>query len=420
MTRAAPWQIELDHLPHDPEPWDVAIVGAGPAGSICALHLARRGYRVLVMERHRFPRDKACGDLLIPDSLDALRRAGLYDRVRALGRPLDGATVSSPSRIEWSVEGEFVVLERRRLDALVARGAAEAGAVVSRGTVRAVANEGPGTAPGRVRPGVRLELADGSEVDARVAILATGADVSLLERLGMVRRKEPTAVALRAYLEAPTGPDRLLISFDRSIVPGYGWIFPLPNGRHNVGIGTLYEPEPGKRPSLKALLDRFLESYPPAREMMEAGGRLSDIRGARLRCGLDGSRAVAGDAESGDERILAIGESIGTTYPFTGEGMGKAMESGEIAARTVHEALSTERAERLRAHPHRIESELGPRYGGYQAAQEWLSRPFLNDLLARRARRSPYLQRKAAEMVAETSDPREAVSLRGVVRSLWS
>ena len=72
------------------EQWDVAVVGAGPAGATAALHLARRGLRVALVDRHRFPRDKVCGDALIPDAIHALERCGLYDTVRAHGITMCG------------------------------------------------------------------------------------------------------------------------------------------------------------------------------------------------------------------------------------------------------------------------------------------------------------------------------------------
>jgi menaquinone-9 beta-reductase len=402
-TASREWQLELGNLPSGR--WDATVIGAGPAGSICALHLARSGHRVLLVERQRFPRDKACGDLLIPDSLAALRRAGVYDRVRRVARPLPGATVSSPSRIEWPVEGEFLTLRRRELDAVLAESAAVAGATVVRGTAQGVENE---------ERGVRVNFREGRSVESRVGVVATGADVSLLEPLGMIERKAPSAVALRAYLSSASGPERLLISFDRSIVPGYGWIFPLPGGEYNVGVGTLFEQKPEDRPNLKALLDRFLMQFPEARTMMDGGARVGEMRGARLRCGLTGTRAFR------EGRLLAIGEAIGSTYPFTGEGIGKAMETGELAARAIGAALSKDDVGELAEYPRGVEAELSPRYGGYHAAQAWCSFPILNDLLAWRVGRSGYLQRKAAEMVAESSDPREAVSVRGLLRSFWS
>ncbi len=75
---AGPLQRNIGDVPRDG--WDVVVAGAGPAGATAALHLARRGRRVLLADRHPFPREKVCGDGLIPDALRALERAGLLPR----------------------------------------------------------------------------------------------------------------------------------------------------------------------------------------------------------------------------------------------------------------------------------------------------------------------------------------------------
>src|SRR5687768_6696769 len=98
--------------------WDAVVVGGGPAGAIAALALARRGRRVALLERWRYPRDKACGDGLIPDAIACLGRHGLLDRVAGLGRLTRAATVFSPSRIEVDVAGEFLCVRRQLLDAV--------------------------------------------------------------------------------------------------------------------------------------------------------------------------------------------------------------------------------------------------------------------------------------------------------------
>src|SRR5438445_10440239 len=103
------------------ELWDVLVIGAGPAGSIAALHLARRGHRVLLLDKEHFPRDKTCGDGLLPEAQAVLQRAGLLDRALELGQRLDILSMFSPSGIECQVPGKYLVLKRRLLDALVAR-----------------------------------------------------------------------------------------------------------------------------------------------------------------------------------------------------------------------------------------------------------------------------------------------------------
>jgi len=235
-----PWQADAAALADDV--WDAVVVGGGPSGSMAALHLAAAGRLVLLLERHVYPRDKACGDLLIPDSLGALRRAGLYDEVAAIAQPLSEAVISSPSRIAWSIPGEYLCLQRERLDALLAQAAAARGAVVAHGRADAVRPLDDGTVEVEVR-------GRASPLRARAAVLAAGADVSLIDALGMVERAAPTAVAVRAYVRSPVSVDSMLISFDKEIVPGYAWIFPLPDHVYNVGVGTLHDPAEPATPS---------------------------------------------------------------------------------------------------------------------------------------------------------------------------
>lgn len=398
------WQRGASHLPCA-RAWDVIVIGGGPAGSTAALHLASAGHHVLLLERAAYPRPKACGDLLIPDTIGALRRAGLYDRVAAEARAVDEALISSPGRIEWSIPGEYLLMRRDRFDMLLAEAAARRGATVARARVEEVWPEDEGSVVVRLR-----ERAE--PVRARFAVLAAGADVSLMDRLGMVERLAPTAVALRTYVRSPARLDRLFISFDRQIVPGYAWAFPLPNGEHNVGVGVLHDPRKAARHDLRELFQAFCREVPVVRDLVERGERRGTLRGARLRCGLEGGRA------RGPGNIVAVGEQIGTTFPFTGEGIGKAMETGEMAAQAIGRALETGDAGALDAYPERLDTELRPRYHGYEVAQRWLSRPWLNDLVSWRARRGRYLQEAARGMVAETVDPRRVFSWEGLVRSL--
>lgn len=384
------------------ELWDVLVVGAGPAGSMAAIHLASSGHRVLLVDRHEFPRDKACGDGLITDALNCLRRVGLYDAVRAAGLPVHEAAGFSPSRYEVRVRGDFVVLKRARLDDLLVREAVRRGAVLHREKVTALV-----VGEDRI---VRADVFGSHHpIRARVALVATGADVSLLRRLGSVSRVEPSGFAVRKYVRSALRLDRLVVSFERSILPGYAWIFPVAEHEYNVGCGVFHDPN--RKVDLRAMLDRVLEEFPLARALVDSGEDAGPTRGARLRCGLGGVRPVT------DGRILAIGETVATTFPFTGEGIGKAMETGEIAASVLHDAFASGDMRALETYATRLE-RLRPRYAGYAAAERWLSQPYLNDLVMRRASKSAFLRQAFERIVNETVDPQEGFSVRGVLRSL--
>ena len=388
------------------EAWDVAVIGAGPAGSTAAAHLAGHGHCVLLVDRERFPRDKVCGDGLIADAIGALRRLGLFERVASLGNRLSAATVYSPSRIHFDVPGEFVTLKRRLLDDLIVEEALRRGTVFRCGRVTRVETDA-GT-------DVSLSLdAPDQPIRARFALIATGAGSDLPVQMGLAARRSPSAVAMRCYVKSPADTDRLLVSYDRSITPGYAWIFPLGRGEFNIGCGVFYRSAAGALPNLRTLFRRFLLEFPPAAQVMENAAGMTPLRGAPLRCGL------ADAVQPGRGRILLAGESLGTTFQFTGEGIGKAMESGEIAADLIHQALSAKGFDLVGGYRERLEREFRPKYLGYRVAEDWLSRPWLNDLVARRIVRSCFLQEAVAGILAETVDPRAVFSVRGMLRSLW-
>lgn len=386
--------------------WDTLVVGAGPAGSLASLHLARHGYRVLLLDRDPFPRDKTCGDLLIADALQALDRAGLLGAVRQSAYPVEGFSVYSPSRLHFELPGRFLTLRRRRLDALLVRRAVEAGTVFAHGKVEGLIPRADGT--------VACSVAGRPEpFAARTAVLATGASVDLLRRLNVPVRRQPDGLAARCYVHSRVPPGRLVVSFDRPIVPGYGWVFPLGGGEYNVGCGVFGNAGTA-RVNLRDLFRRFTGRFPPAAELLRDGGSMTPLSGARLRCGLrDAGRAAAG-------RVLAVGETIGATYPLTGEGIGKAMQTGELAAAALHEAFRAGDLDRLCDFPARLEAELRGRYRGYARAEAWLCRPWLNDLLAWRVGRSRGLRARVAAVFDADADPGPVFSVGGVLRSFVS
>lgn len=390
--------------------WDVVIVGAGPAGATAAMILADRGHTVMLIDRHDFPRDKTCGDALIPDTLRCLQRLGLYDRVRSDALPASAITVHSPARVAVDLPGEFMTVRRRVFDDLLVREACARGTVLVRGHVTGVESPAAGRAAVRVSRRNASDRAE-SAVDARVVLLATGADISLLERCGMVERPQPSAFALRGYVPSDGGLDRLIVAFDRTILPGYAWIFPLPGGELNVGCGVFGDGWRVRQVGLRQTLDTFLREFPPARELFGSGASIAPLRGARLRCGLAGARPYR------PPNILAVGEAIGTTFPLTGEGIGKAMESAEIAAEVIGDALDTGDLEGLALYPTRLET-LRSRYVGYQIAERWMRSAFLSNLIARRVRRNGRLRAAAAGVLNETVDPTRIFSARALLTSV--
>jgi geranylgeranyl reductase family protein len=384
--------------------WDVVVIGGGPSGAVAALRLARAGHSVLILERRRFPRDKACGDALIPDALAVLARNGLLERVAARASRWTEGTMFGPYRASVDIDTELLTLRREVLDAELATAAAEAGAVVALGMALGITDRG--------NEGAEVQLAGGGTVRARLVCLATGANVALLEGCGLLERSEPSAVALRTYVHSDLPLNRLIVSFDRRILPGYGWIFPMGEGVFNVGCGVVTARARTAALDLRDMLRVFLGSFPLGRALVSAERRREAIRGAMLRYGLSGARPYAGGA------VFAVGEVIGTTYPLTGEGIGKAMETAELGSELADAALRDGTTAPLARYAERLAHELRPRYAAYEIAQRWITVPGLADFIFFRAQRRPRLRAAFTGMLRETIDPSTIFSPRGVLKAL--
>lgn len=397
-------QVEVGELPN--RLWDAVVVGAGPAGSACAAALAAAGHSVALLDGAPFPRPKVCGGGLIADALAALDRLGLLPEVRAAALGLRELSLFSPSRVEVRARGDYLALGRAELDALLARGALRRGASFARARVTRVTVEPGGTAA--------VEVTGRAALRGRVAVLAIGAHLGLAADLGMATPASlpPDAVAVCRRVRSRARLDRLVASFDRAVLPGYAWVFPHAEGAFSIGCGVFHRAARGGLPNLAATLDAFVREFPVAREVMAQAIEVGPLEGAPLRCGLRGASLL------GPGPVVAVGEAVGATFPFTGEGIGKALETGELAARALHEALATGDLGALRGYPDAVERELRPKYWGYEIAEAWIRWPGLIDFLARRVLRSRHLQRAASGILRETTDPRAIFSLAGIARSL--
>jgi geranylgeranyl reductase family protein len=289
---------------------DVAVVGAGPAGSAAALRVLqlRPDARVLLLDAAAFPRDKTCGDGIAAHAIDLVEALGVPG-VSRLGPPVPRLRLRSPRGrvVERTCARPNRVVPRVVFDAELVAAAVARGARLQQHRVRRL----------DVRPD-RVVLDD--TVHARVVIGADGAN-SVIRRLIGAPPPRPSAlaVAVRGYAPAAPDPDALVIRFARERYPAYAWSFPLPDGGANVGYGVFDKRGSGSRAELVAALRALLPGQEPDP---------ATVRGHHLPLS-------TGPRHHPDGRVLLAGDAAALVNPLTGEGIFDALASGVLAGRAA-------------------------------------------------------------------------------------
>jgi geranylgeranyl reductase family protein len=359
---------------------DVLVVGAGPSGSACAYWLADAGYDVMLVERKRFPREKTCGDGLTPRSVRQLDDMGLapdlarfhrYDGLRAMafGRQLE---LTWPQHPDLPTYG--YVVTRRDLDHLVAERAQKIGATLRQGAEATA----PVIESGRVGGAVVATREGGATEDirARYVIVSDGANSRFGRALGAKRdRSLALGMALRGYYRSPRHDEPWIESHldvrDRTgqVLPGYGWIFPLGDGRVNVGVGLLSTSDRWAAVNTTDLMGAFVDTAPRSWGLSRATS-CGAPTGGRLPMGLSvGPRVGPG--------YLVVGDAGGSINPFNGEGIAYAYETGRLAAAAVGQALATGDEGALDDYERTLQRRYGLYYRVAQAFVQLIGRPQL-------------------------------------------
>lgn len=332
-----------------PSSAEVVVVGAGPTGSAAAIHAARAGLDVVLLDSQVFPRDKTCGDGLTPRAIAELRRLGLADailgRTRNRGLKLHGfggsITALWPS---GPFPSEGSAMPRTELDAFLLDTAREAGAKVfdgvpvvgvERGSIsKAGAGAGvPGITGVSVKPGDETST---HHIRTRWLLVADGVRSVVGKQLGRTWHRDSVfGVAARSYVDvradASAGADDEWIhshlelrGADGQTHPGYGWIFPLGDGRANLGCGALATASRPARANVKKLLRDYHGQVRGAWSM----GEPEMVTSALLPMG----GAVSNVAGS---NWALLGDAACLVNPLNGEGIDYGMESARLAVELI-------------------------------------------------------------------------------------
>lgn len=344
---------------------EVCIVGAGPGGASAALKLSYLGIPCLLLDKARFPRDKVCGDAvsgkvtLLLSRLDPAMLRRFRQQVTNIDVwgirfiPPNGRELQIPFKIDYDKgvdEAPGYVMRRTDFDNFLIDEVNQRANIDFREGTEVKQYE-------RSDNGWNLTTAAGEQISCRILLVADGAYSYFSRHIaGHAKENAHYAAALRAYYKGVTGfhhDNFIELHFLPELNPGYFWIFPLPDGRANVGLGMRSDFVQKRRLNLRQVMEEVFENHPDIAARFE-GAELEDkIVGYGLPLGSK-QRSLSGD------NYMLLGDAGHLIDPLSGEGIGNAFYSGFIAAEQVQQCLQEQRfdAEYLKAYDVRVDRVL--------------------------------------------------------------
>lgn len=378
----------------------VCIIGAGPGGATAALQLAQLGIECIVVDKAVFPRDKVCGDGLSGKVLTLLERIdkGIGQRLQEAMFKADswGVTFVAPNRIGMDIPYRLgyqedksnprgFVCKRIDFDNFLVD------EMKRRSEIRLF--EGTSIDKYELKPdGYHLSSKDGSfKVKADVVIVANGAHSGFTRDVAGIKMEPEHYVAgIRAYYKGITGLHKdnfIELHFLKNMLPGYIWIFPLPNGEANVGVGMLSNSARNKKVNLKQLMLDTIATDPVMKERFKNAELTGSIDGYGLPLGSK-KRKLHG------ERYMLVGDAGFLIDPFTGEGIGNALYSGRIAAQQAAAAIAANDYSDtfFNAYDEHVYRILGPELQVSTKLQKLIKYPWLFNMLMKMGSRNKQLK----------------------------
>lgn len=322
------------------EDYDVIIVGAGPAGSTCAALLGKK-YKVLLIDKETFARDKACGDGISSRCLPLLRKLGILQQIESVPhKRIYGVTFSSPDGtiVEFPTpkdkEGKqhyFYCSRREVFDAMLFEHAKKNTSVLEQFSVTDVLFDKNSVI------GIRgMDVNNNTrDIKAKVVVGADGALSLVRKKAGLEPKQKSLGIAVRGYVKGIKNlSSNIEIHYLDSVLPGYFWIFPVEDNLANIGILMPEQDTLKKNIDVKELLLQIINTHPAFKERFKGSEIVSQIKEWQLPFGNKiHSHKVYRNG------MLLIGDAASLIEPFVGEGISYAMKSGEIASSVIEKAL---------------------------------------------------------------------------------
>jgi geranylgeranyl reductase family protein len=306
--------------------FDIVICGAGPAGSTCALALAKSGLRIAIIDKNTFPRDKICGDAVaayVPKVLNTIDPK--YVKMLEdfpFKENVNTCRIVAPNGIPLDLKfPEYGFISTRiAFDAFLFAQVKQLPNVeifLNTSIIEVITTE----------QSAIVTCADGIVFESQIVIGCDGAQGVTSKKLTNTKIDlKHYSGAVRAYYKNVSGiPEGAFeLHFLKNLLPGYLWIFPLPDNTANVGLGMLSDAVSKRKVNLKQELLRAINEEPTLKERFKNAEALSEIKGYGLPLG---SRKVT---VSGN-RFMLCGDAAALIDPVSGEGIGQAIVSGRYA-----------------------------------------------------------------------------------------
>lgn len=376
--------------------FDVAVVGAGPAGSACAIELARAGRSVVLFDKAQFPRDKCCGDGLTTDALRRLQDLGLRPADVASWTDVDACHVRSPAgrTLEFPMRagtGFAAVARREELDAALLDLARAEGVKVHEGHAITEVDTAAGA--------VAVTALDLSPVSASYVIGADGMWSTMRKLTGAGDEDGYLGEwhAFRQYFVdvSDQAATELWVWFDADLLPGYAWSFPLGDGRANVGFGIRRR----AGSATKAMKDQWQDvlGRPHIRELLGPSAQPESPHKAwpiPARVGSTSLSAAGG-------RVLFVGDAARATDPLTGEGIGQALQTGQLAAAAIVATGPFDPATAARRYARSVQQDLALDHRMAAMLSRWLSSGLVTNATLQLAGSTGWTRRNFARWLFE-------------------
>lgn len=347
--------------------YDVIIVGGGPGGSTSAMFLAKKGYKVLLLEKQKYPRDKICGDAISGKSVGMLKELGIehdiekIDHAKVYGLIFsspEGKSLEIPFPIKDSdgnAKPRGYVVRRIVMDNFLFSHAKKHVDIKEQFEVKDLLFDESGKVIGV--KGMDLNTKEEHSFHSKFVIGADGSYSVVATKVGAEKvPEEHLCEATRVYYKNVAGiTPNIEIHFVDSVMPGYFWIFPLENGMANVGLGMVRSDRQKKGVNLVKETEKVIMEHPLFKERFKNAEKLTDVKGWTLPFG-SFKRKLHGPG------YFLVGDAASLVDPFSGEGVGNAMTSAKYVSEVIDEAIKANdfSEAKLAQYDERLWKEIGP------------------------------------------------------------